>query len=116
MHRNFRFQRPARAIVFRLCRGPSRVNHLGTVVSAGGAGSFQARGGWLRWLGGGGTMGEIWDVVLGVVGCFAIFGVFSLVKRLIADVFSFATRPSGARATEAKMDFENEHPMTGGGQ
>jgi hypothetical protein len=61
-------------------------------------------------------MRGIWDVILGVVGCFAIFGVFSLIKRLVGGVFAFLTKSSRARAPDANdRDFENEHPMIGGG-
>ena len=61
-------------------------------------------------------MRGIGDVVLGVVGCVAIFGVISLVKRLAGGVFSFVTKSSRARAPDANnLDFENEHPMIGGG-
>ena len=60
-------------------------------------------------------MRGIWDVVLGVVGCFAIFGVFSLIKRLVAGVFAFVTKSSRTSAPDANgLDFENEHPMIGG--
>jgi len=63
-----------------------------------------------------GTMRELLDVVLGVLGCFAIFGVFSLVKRLVTGVFAFVTKSSRMRAPDANdLNFENEHPMIGGG-
>jgi hypothetical protein len=61
-------------------------------------------------------MRGISDVVLGVVGCFAIFGAFSLVKRLVVGVFSFSfvTKSSRTRAPDANgLNFENEHPMIG---
>ena len=61
-------------------------------------------------------MREIWDIVIGVVGCFAIFGavygLFSLVKRLVGGAMS-----SGASAPNAnQLDFEKEHPIIGRGQ
>ena len=57
-------------------------------------------------------MRGIWDVVIGVVGCVAIFGVFSFVKRLAAGMFSFVRKSSRARAPAANhLDFENEHPL-----
>jgi hypothetical protein len=60
-------------------------------------------------------MKGISDVVLGVVGCFAIFGVFSLVKQLVVGAFSFVTKSSRTRAPDANdLNFENEHPMIGG--
>jgi hypothetical protein len=60
-------------------------------------------------------MRGILDVVVGVVGCFVIFGVFSLVKRLVVGVFAFIAKSSRTRAPDANnLDFENEHPMIGG--
>jgi hypothetical protein len=54
----------------------------------------------------------IGDVVIGVVGCFAVLGVFSLVKQLAAGVFSFVRRSSRARVPDANdPNFENEHPL-----
>ena len=62
-------------------------------------------------------MRGIWDVVLGVVGCFAIFGVFSLVKRLVVGVFAFLTKSSRTKTPDANvLDFDNEHPIIGRGQ
>ena len=61
-------------------------------------------------------MRGIWDVVLGVIGCFAIFGVFSLVRRLVVDVLAFVTKSSRRSAPDANdLDIENEHPMIGRG-
>ena len=71
---------------------------------------------WPRCCGGGGTMRGILDVVLGVVGCFAIFGVFSLIKRLVTGVFAFVTESSRAITPDGNgLNFENEHPMIGRG-
>jgi hypothetical protein len=61
-------------------------------------------------------MRAILDVVLGVLGCFAIFGVFSLVKRLLVAVLAFVTKSSPTRAPDASdLDLEKEHPMIRGG-
>ena len=60
-------------------------------------------------------MRGILDVVLGVVACFVIFGVLSLLKQLIVGVFAFVAKSSRTRAPDANgLDFENEHPMIGG--
>ena len=63
-------------------------------------------------------MREIWDIVIGVVGCFAIFGavygLFSLVKRLVGGVLS--SRARTVMPDAHPLDFENEHPMIGRGQ
>lgn len=59
---------------------------------------------------------EIWDVVIGVVGCFALVGLFSLIKRLGGGMVFFLTklsRPWGPDIND--LGFENEHPLIGAG-
>jgi len=61
-------------------------------------------------------MREISNIVIGVVGCFAMFGavygLFSLVKRLVGGALS--SRASAPSANH--LDYEKEHPMIGRGQ